>query len=490
MKFYTRVILIVLCLLMLIGAVACDGKTTDGGRRETEDTSKEAEEYASTLTGVQRMMYERSLIKDQVGDIDFRGETFGMVVGEGNGPSWRPEELTADQLEAALYNMNEYTENRLNVKILYEDKGADPAELVAMGDDTYSVVSAPYNHIGWLATDGYLLDWETMPYMDLDAEWYNQTARKAVNVKGRSFMIVGAVNVNEVKCTYCVYFNKKLTDEYASVVPNLYDLVYDGKWTMDEFIRLSRIGYIDMNGNQRADKNDQFGLVAQTSSYAVPYLYSCGEMTTSRDENDVPYIDVHTEKVTSIVEKVYELIYGDPTSVLPTFDWSTHNEIFVDGRAMFMYSQFWACLTSFKEMQDRFGILPYPKYDEMQKDYYTCTDPSGSTLGLLLSCKNRELTGAVLEVMNWKAWQSVTPALYESALKGRAADEENDANMLDIINKGVVYDFGYIYGGPGELLSKMMTHRTKNFASEYRSRIKNWEYNISSAVEAILSNDR
>ena len=43
MKFYTRVILIVLCLLMLIGAVACDGKTTDGGRRETEDTSKEAE---------------------------------------------------------------------------------------------------------------------------------------------------------------------------------------------------------------------------------------------------------------------------------------------------------------------------------------------------------------------------------------------------------------------------------------------------------------
>ena len=325
--------------------------------------------------------------------------------------------------------------------------------------------------------------------MNLDAPWWNQTARKAVSVQGRSFILVGAANVQEVKCTYCVYFNKRLVDEYSSVVPNLYDLVYDGKWTMDEFITLSRIGYVDLNGNQKADVYDQYGLAAQTSSYAVPYLYSCGEMTTSRDENDIPYIDVNTEKVTTIVEKVYELIYGDP-AVFPTFDWGTHIDIFVEGRAMFMYSQFWSALAEFGDMEDRFGFLPYPKFDEEQKGYYTCTDPSGSTFGLLITCSDQALVGAGLEVLNWRAWQSVQPALYESALKGRAADEENDAYMLDIINQGVIYDFGYVFGGPGELLSKMMTHRTKNFASEYRSRIKNWENNINNAVEAIMSNDR
>ena len=485
-----KLFLILLAAVMLFTATACDGGR-DGGKGNDIKPEEADSEYVSNLKGVQKITYERSLIKDEVPELDFHGSSLGILLSGDSVEAWRPEELTSDQLEVALYYMNQYAEDRLNIKMMYkeEDEDSGITDLVAIGEDAYPVVTGSYFRTGYLATDGYLLNWETTPYMNLDAPWWNQTARKAVSVQGRSFILVGAANVQEVKCTYCVYFNKRLVDEYSSVVPNLYDLVYDGKWTMDEFITLSRIGYVDLNGNQKADVYDQYGLAAQTSSYAVPYLYSCGEMTTSRDENDIPYIDVNTEKVTTIVEKVYELIYGDP-AVFPTFDWGTHIDIFVEGRAMFMYSQFWSALAEFGDMEDRFGFLPYPKFDEEQKGYYTCTDPSGSTFGLLITCSDQALVGAGLEVLNWRAWQSVQPALYESALKGRAADEENDAYMLDIINQGVVYDFGYVFGGPGELLSKMMTHRTKNFASEYRSRIKNWENNINNAVEAIMSNDR
>ena len=490
MKRTVKLLILILVFVMLLSEIGCStgSKKTDGNEMRNEDVD---EEYVKTLTGVQKMMYERSLVRDEVPELDFNGRVFGMMAGEGNKTQWRPEELTSDQVDVALYYMNQYTEDRLNVKIDYNDK--DNAwiamDLVAMGDDYYSVVNSSYLTIGAFATGGYLYDFETVPYLNLDSPWYNQTAREAISVKGKSFLMVGAANIAEVKCTYCVYFNKRLRDEYLSVLPDFYQLVYDGKWTMDEFITLSRVGYVDLNGNQRSDPHDQFGLAAQTSSYAVPFLYSCGEKTVSRDENDIPHIDVNMEKTQSIVEKTYELIFGSP-NVWPTYDWSTHQEIFTEGRCLFMYSQFWACLEGFREMDDPFGILPYPKYDEYQQDYHTCTDPSGSTLGLLITCPDRELAGAALEVLNWRAWQSVQPALYESALKGRAADEENDANMLDIINRGVVYDFGYVFGGPGELLSKMMTHKTNNFASEYRSRIKNWEHNINDAVDAILSNDR
>ena len=103
-----------------------------------------------------------------------------------------------------------------------------------------------------------------------------------------------------------------------------------------------------------------------------------------------------------------------------------------------------------------------------------------------MNCRNTEMTGAVMEVLNSRAWQDEQPALYDAALKGRAADTEDDARMIDIIVQGVTYDFGYIFGGPGEILSKMMTHKSKDFASQYRSRIRQWEANIDKAVEQII----
>ena len=61
--------------------------------------------------------------------------------------------------------------------------------------------------------------------------------------------------------------------------------------------------------------------------------------------------------------------------------------------------------------------------------------------------------------------------------------------MIDLINKGVVYDFGYVFGGPGELLSKMMTHKTKDYFSQYHSRIRNWEHNLEEVVDMILESE-
>ena len=476
-------------LLLAVLAGFFQGCGNASGDRPVDDIHPEDadQEYVDSLTGIAKIRYERSLVRDKVPQLDFRGEKFAVMLLEYSTGWWAPEEQTGDSLNDAIYNTKQYTEDRLNVKLMYtlEDTTQKVYDLIAMGDSTYSAITAPFNRMGMFAADGMLLDWSGIPYIDLDAAWWNQSAREAIEVRGRNYLMVGAANIEEVRVTYCVYFNKDLAEQYSTVLPDLYELVDNGEWTMDKFIELSRIGYVDLNGNQKADQYDQFGLAAQTSSYAVPFLYSCGELTTARDENGIPYISVNTEKVASIAEKTYELIYGNP-AVFPTYDWSTHSDIFVEGRALFMYGTFTHALSHFREMQDRYGFLPYPKYDEFQKEYRTCPDPSGSTFGIAMNCRDTEMTGAVMEVLNSRAWQDEQPALYDAALKGRAADTEDDARMIDIIVKGITYDFGYIFGGPGELLSKMMTHKTKDFASQYRSRIRQWEENINNAVEQIL----
>ena len=484
---YARITAAALLLALLAGLLQGCGGSGDGPVNDIHPEDADPE-YVNSLTGIAKIRYERSLVRDKVPQLDFRGETFAVLLGEYTTDWWAPEDQTGDSLNDAIYNTKQYTEERLNVKLLYNlgDGGAWKIyDLIAMGDDTYSAVTAPFNTMGYFTADGMLLDWSGIPYIDLDAAWWNQSARKAIEVRGRNYLMVGAANIEEVRVTYCVYFNKDLAEQYGTVLPDLYELVDNGTWTMDKFIELSRIGYVDLNGNQRSDPNDQFGLAAQTSSYAVPFLYSCGELTTARDENGIPYISVNTEKVASIAEKTYELIFGNP-AVCPTYDWTTHHEIFIEGRSLFMYGTFGHALSVFRDMQERYGFLPYPKYDELQKEYRTCTDPSGSTFGIVMNCRNTEMTGAVMEVLNSRAWQDEQPALYDAALKGRAADTEDDARMIDIIVQGVTYDFGYIFGGPGEILSKMMTHKSKDFASQYRSRIRQWEANIDKAVEQII----
>ena len=487
-----RILLLIAAALVCCPLLGCEmlGLTAPK-KNPVSDRIEFDQEYYDSLCGIEKIQYERSLINDSVHpDLFYDGQTFGILYSpENNINDWQPEDLTGDRLNDAIHEMNQYAQDRLNIKLIYLDKADKADELIAIDDKTYSVVADDYKSVGWLAADGLLRDWESMPNMDLDAPWWNQSAREAVQVAGKSYLMVGAANVQEVRVTYCIYFNKTLAEKYGSVLPNMYELVDNGEWTLDKFIELSRIGYIDLNGNQDEDFYDQYGLAAQTTSYAVPFLYSCGETTTARDENGLPYIKMNNEKMVSLTEKVYDLIYGHPASY-PTRDWSTHSDIFSQGRALFMYGTFGhALLGYFSEMEDPYGFLPYPKWDETQQDYYTITDPSGSAFGIMLNVSDTEMTGAVLEVMNARAWKHVQPALYESALKGKKADTADDARMIDLINKGVVYDFGYVFGGPGELLSKMMTHKTKDYFSQYRSRIRDWEHNLDVVVDMILESE-
>ena len=72
---------------------------------------------------------------------------------------------------------------------------------------------------------------------------------------------------------YCVYFNKQLAADYGVPDNLLYDIVLDGKFTVDYYISLIRDTWRDLNGNGKHDENDFYGLAAQVTSYATPFIY-------------------------------------------------------------------------------------------------------------------------------------------------------------------------------------------------------------------------
>ena len=61
-----------------------------------------------------------------------------------------------------------------------------------------------------------------------------------------------------------ILFNKELHAQYN--LENLYQMVYDGRWTLDQFAQLCKTVTEDMNQDSVMDQNDRYGLLVWIDS--------------------------------------------------------------------------------------------------------------------------------------------------------------------------------------------------------------------------------
>ena len=98
-------------------------------------------------------------------------------------------------------------------------------------------------------------------------------------------------------------------------------------------------------------------------------------------------------------------------------------------------------------MTDPYAIIPYPKFDENQKDYHTISDGSYGVLCAPVTVQNTEMLGTIAEACNAEAWKIIEPAYYDLALKTRGVRDEQSIAMLDMILNSRIMDFAYLHDG-------------------------------------------
>jgi hypothetical protein len=98
-------------------------------------------------------------------------------------------------------------------------------------------------------------------------------------------------------------------------------------------------------------------------------------------------------------------------------------------------------LTTLGDMDDDYGIVPFPKWKPEQKSYYVA--PDGSRIAVPLSCSaDLELVCVIKEALAVESLNFVYPAYYEFALKNRYVRDEDSIHMLEIITQCVTWDLG------------------------------------------------
>ena len=150
--------------------------------------------------------------------------------------------------------------------------------------------------------------------------------------------------------------------------------------------------------------------------------------------------------------------------------WQTTVDVFGENRSLFYSTAFSGVkkLRNYPNM-DPFGMVPVPKRDENQDQYYSLSGGYAYGVCIPKSVKNPEFSAYMLDVLACGGKNYVTPAYYEIALKLRDSSDEESAEMLDnYIFKHLVYDLGafYDFGGISSMMTNLMASGSADVASE------------------------
>jgi len=351
------------------------------------------------------------------------------------------EGLTGDGLNDAVYERQELVKELLNVDFQFEYYSTDATysvnkmiRSVKARDDVYSVVYTHCLHkISDLVMKGYLYPVEEMPHLDFDAPWWDKDFIETYRIGEHTYYMGGDAIQQDVDS---FIFNKDIALEYS--MPNLYDLVLEGKWTWEQFFELSRRVSRDLNGDGIINAHDQVGWCGGDAARLAAIPFSCDIRITEKTENGLE-LNFWSEKVVDIFEKTLEF-FSDSNHVNQY--WKSTSE-FTDGRALFTATGV-NSIAALRDSDVEFGILPWPKYDEEQEKYRCLA--WNTMLCVPSTVSDPEVVGASLEVYAY-ASGDVAEEYYEKLIKGKTTRDEESVAMLEIIFEDSIYDPVHAYLG-------------------------------------------
>lgn len=451
---------IILAALMLSSFTAC-------GETDMNTDDKSPADISQSAVESEVQVEEETEIRPDLPERNYDGADFNMFmrVGDDRVEDMYVEELTGETMNDAIFERNAKADDDFNVEIIAvrgsDDFGLDVKSDIIAGDDTYDIL-IPHGRFTFpFAFEGLLYDWNSLEYVELDNPWWNDDARNEFSIAHHLFAMTGDISYKNLASTFSMYFNKNLVEILCLESP--YDLVLSGDWTLDKFIEMSDAASLDVNGDgQLVPSDDRFGYATGGWGGPMQVLYSANLRIASKDEDDNLVLTVYNETSISLFEKYFGFIEGNSATMSGAY--------FKEGRLLFVDGQLGG-VVGYRDMDDDFGIVPWPKYTKETDGYYSMVDAGCNLISIPITCKDTERASIILEYLAYLGYKNVIPQYYDVVLASKYARDVDSSAMLDIIRAGRVLDIGYYFysnstdlNSTGYLLSTDTSH---NFASLY-----------------------
>ena len=404
----------------------------------------------------------------------FAGETFNILSREGIEKSFEQLEMTGEPLEDAVCQRNEEFVDTFGVEISVTSMAADALlehfKADVKSSETYDYFFSHTNYNVDLAVQGYLYNFlDLEPYIDLSQSWWDK-GTQSFNIADSIWFMNGSFNYDDDATTYCLMFNKDLAETYHGRKDLFYELVNEGKWTLDNFYNAAKIASKN-TGDPEWNEKDQYGFVT-TWEYGTTFFYGSDLNYIKCEEGKPPRIVLNEntiKKATTLLEKL-QTIYGKEVTYWPAGGLEqVGKDIFWGGRCLFFGEIVENVVESNKQMDADFGVLPVPKYDEYQDNYISWTHGISSSMTIANHVDDVEKFGLLLEGFNVLSEKYVRPAYYDVVLTRKSVQDADSGPMLDIIFKGRTYDLAMYYQHLGlvEAFKTCVNEGKTSFSTEY-----------------------
>lgn len=154
--------------------------------------------------------------------------------------------------------------------------------------------------------------------------------------------------------------------------------------------------------------------------------------------------------------------------------WSVAGNVFKAGRALFINS-FTHSLSSLSDSEVSYNVIPYPKLNEAQENYYTLSDLFAMFFAIPITCAESDFSAFMLEALSYESTDTTLYTYYDISCKRKYIYDETGPEMLDLIFSGIVYDQALIYswGELNNIIADTIPKKKENvFSSQYASKEK------------------
>ncbi len=478
-----------LAVLTLASAFSCSGKT------DVSDAVTVTQETAAPEAS------ETGFMPDRLPDeLNFEGAVCNIFCWE----SWDPgeffvEEDTGEIVDSAVYSRNLTVEERLGVKLVWDQRerqaaayGSAVMDAVsnqnASGDGFYDLMASYGMRIATASTKNMFMNLLDAEHVDLSNPWYYGSAVRAGTLsKNRTYFFAGDISFNALARMSGVFFNRDMIENYRLDDP--YDLVLDGKWTIETMHGMIKDLYADLDGNGKRSDGDQYGVMVANDQIQTLY-YGTGSHFIDHDENDTPKIsdDVFSERTVGILEKYLSLFAEDAAYKNQTGD---EPKNFDEGRVLFyIYPLGHVSEPGMRAAVIEYGFIPQPKPDEAESDYHASVTNAVTLFAIPLVIASSEKASALAECLSSEGHRQVTPVVFERAYKVKYNQDEGERQtvIFDMLRANAVFDLGKIFaesfgGFSNGVIGEFIWNNKDNFASTVAAKKEQFEKTAAKLTE-------
>ena len=400
---------------------------------------------------------------------------------------------TGGVIDNAVYDAISRTEERFGVDIVATASGAGDElshinhirNQISGGKPDFDLARGHDVQGANLSLEGVLYDINDIEAIDFSKPWWPANTVKSLTFMGQTYLISSSISYQGLDSTSAVFFNKSLMEDNGIELP--YDQVKSGEWYLaDMFVSIEDFHLEGDTGEDGKSEDDTFGVVIPWQLYAWQESFGI-ELVQKDAETGELVLNGDDERIYDLFDIMYSVLWENDGGYL--VERTKAQAIFGEGRAIYLPVHIGSAVSVFNNYKIEYGIVPYPKLDESQDQYY-----AGYTDRYFLipyNVSDVEYVGTILESMSAEGYRQVTPAYFEVALKNRYTKDQTSKEMVDLIKQSMVLDFAYVYGADkwwsrslyALLRDTASSEHSKDYASYYTTMLPEAEARVTLVTE-------